>query len=308
MLKVERWTSDVHIPPVSTVNVHHLELFYYVARHGGITEAVRRMPYGIQQPAVSAQILQLERMLGVKLFQRRPFSLTAAGAKLYAFIQPFFGELSRVAAELRGQASHFIRIGASGPVLRHHVPQALRQIRKAMPQLALNLYEAYEAQLVDMLRKDEIDLAITVLHESAPAGLNSQLLLSVQPALVVPKSSRLRSAQELWDRDTIDEPLISLPAHDGIAANFQRGLEKLGVDWAPALVVSSLELIETCVAEGFGIGATIVVPGISAPAGLRWLPLPGFDPVPVGVLWSGDPFPLVKTLTAEFQKYARGLE
>ena len=47
------------------MNVHHLELFYYVAKHEGITAAVRKMPYGIQQPAVSGQILQLERDLGV---------------------------------------------------------------------------------------------------------------------------------------------------------------------------------------------------------------------------------------------------
>ena len=37
------------------MNVHHLELFYYVARHGGISQAVRHIPYGIQQPAVSGQ-------------------------------------------------------------------------------------------------------------------------------------------------------------------------------------------------------------------------------------------------------------
>ena len=37
------------------MNIHHLELFYYVARHGGISEAVRNMPYGIQQPAISGQ-------------------------------------------------------------------------------------------------------------------------------------------------------------------------------------------------------------------------------------------------------------
>ena len=56
-------------------DVHHLELFYYVAKHQGITAAVRKMPYGIQQPAVSGQLLQLEKHLGVKLFHRRPFSL-----------------------------------------------------------------------------------------------------------------------------------------------------------------------------------------------------------------------------------------
>ncbi len=46
------------------MNIHHLELFYYVARHGGISEAVRNMPYGIQQPAMSGQIIQLEEFLG----------------------------------------------------------------------------------------------------------------------------------------------------------------------------------------------------------------------------------------------------
>ena len=42
------------------MNIHHLELFYFVAKYEGITAAVRKMPYGIQQPAVSGQILQLE--------------------------------------------------------------------------------------------------------------------------------------------------------------------------------------------------------------------------------------------------------
>ena len=81
------------------MNVHHLELFYYVARHGGITEAVRNIPYGIQQPAVSGQVAQLEEYLGVTLFQRRPFALTPPGEKLFRFIQPFFSNLDAVASE-----------------------------------------------------------------------------------------------------------------------------------------------------------------------------------------------------------------
>ena len=52
------------------MNIHHLELFYYVAKHGGISEAVRNMPYGIQQPAISGQVIQLEEFLGVTLFHR----------------------------------------------------------------------------------------------------------------------------------------------------------------------------------------------------------------------------------------------
>ena len=59
------------------MNIHHLELFYYVARHGGIVPAVRNMPYGIQQPAVSGQIdfAHLQKSFGFgagRFMERKP--------------------------------------------------------------------------------------------------------------------------------------------------------------------------------------------------------------------------------------------
>src|SRR5690349_16482350 len=105
------------------MNIHHLELFYYVAKHGGITEAVRNIPYGIQQPAVSGQVAQLEAFLGVTLFQRRPFALTPPGEKLYKFIYPFFSGVDAIATELQGGETRQLRIGASTIVLRDHFPQ-----------------------------------------------------------------------------------------------------------------------------------------------------------------------------------------
>src|SRR5947199_7075004 len=110
------------------MNIHHLELFYYVARHGGITEAVRNIPYGIQQPAMSGQVIQLEEFLGVTLFQRRPFTLTSAGQELYCFIQPFFNNLNSVADKLRGGVSQQMRIGASEIVLRDYLPPVLQAV------------------------------------------------------------------------------------------------------------------------------------------------------------------------------------
>src|SRR5947209_8598238 len=58
---------------ITRVNIHHLELFYHVVKHRGISAASRRMPYGIQQPAISGQLSQLEKSLGVRLVERRPF-------------------------------------------------------------------------------------------------------------------------------------------------------------------------------------------------------------------------------------------
>ncbi len=65
------------------MNPHHLELFYYVAKSKGVSQAAKQMPYGIQQPSVSAQVNALERDLGVTLYERRPFKLTPAGEELF---------------------------------------------------------------------------------------------------------------------------------------------------------------------------------------------------------------------------------
>src|SRR5580704_14435344 len=140
-LRIRRESIKLRRSSFKSMNVHHLELFYYVARHGGITEAVRNIPYGIQQPAISGQVAQLEEHLGVVLFHRRPFALTAAGEKLYRFIEPFFGNLEAVAAELQGGETRQIRIGASTIVLRDHLPELLRNLRKKFPHLKVALRE-----------------------------------------------------------------------------------------------------------------------------------------------------------------------
>ena len=275
------------------MNVHHLELFYYVARHGGIMPAVRNIPYGIQQPAVSAQVAQLEEFLGVTLFRRRPFALTPAGEKLYAFIQPFFSNLDKIAADFQGgQARHF-RIGASTIVLRDHLPKLLQGARKKFPGLKVSLREGYPAQLEDLLAKDEVDLVITLIERKPPAGFHSLVLLELPVVLLVEKSSRLKSAEELWTRDKIDEPLICLPAHEGLAKNFLTQLTELGVEWFPAVEASSMDLIENYVADGLGIGVSVRVPSQPLPKNVRALPLKNFPPARIGALWRGKTTPLL---------------
>src|SRR5580700_5871147 len=133
------------------MNVHYLELFYYVARHGGIAAAVRNIPYGIQQPAVSAQIASLEETLGVKLFQRRPFLLTAAGTELFGFIEPFFGGLEAVERSIRATAEPQLRIAAPSIVLHDYMPDVLQRVRAKFPRFRLHLHEATRVEAKKLL-------------------------------------------------------------------------------------------------------------------------------------------------------------
>ena len=289
------------------MNVHHLELFYYVAKHGGIMPAVRNIPYGIQQPAVSAQVSELEEFLGVTLFQRRPFELTPAGARLYEFIQPFFGNLTKLTNELQGGQARHIRVGASTIVLRDHVPQLLRGLRKKFPALKVSFREGYPAQFSTMLEQDEIDVAVTLIEKRIPAGLQSLTLLELPLVLLVEKSGRYKSVAELWELDKIEESLICLPATESPSRLFLQELHKIGVDWFPGIEASSTDLIETYVANGLGIGLSVGIPRKHFPANVRVLPLAGFPLVTIGALWRGKKTVLVEALLAECQLQAKVL-
>jgi DNA-binding transcriptional LysR family regulator len=290
------------------MNIHHLELFYYVAKHEGIMPAVRHIPYGIQQPAVSSQIAQLENALGVPLFQRRPFLLTTAGKELYAFIQPFFSSLDAVEERIRGKSLPHFRFGASGTVLRVYLPDIAKQMAKVVPQMRLSLREGHQPQLLDWLTRREIDMALTTLDGKPPAGTRAVSLIKLPLALLVTKSSRYTSAKQLWDCDRIQEPLISLPAHEGVARRFQQGLRQVGVDWFPSIEVTTLDLTETYVNNGHGFGIAIADPRHQPLPNVRVLPLDGFPLVELGVIWQGKLTPLMKVFLDTTQQRARDLQ
>ena len=287
------------------MNIHHLELFYYVARHGGITEAVRNIPYGIQQPAVSGQVALLEEYLGVTLFQRRPFGLTPAGEKLYHFIEPFFTNLDAMASDLQGGKTRQIRIGASTIVLRDYLPELCQNVRTRFPNLKISLREGYPAEFESLLLKEELALAVTAIEKTPAAGLHSVALVELPLVLLVEKSNRLTSADELWRRDKIDEPLICLPPAEAITKSFQQGLTRLGVDWFPAIEVSSLDLIEAYVANGFGTGVAVQVPYAKMSPKVRTVPLPDFAPVTLGALWRGKTSALLQAFLDEIRLRAK---
>jgi DNA-binding transcriptional LysR family regulator len=290
------------------MNVHHLELFYYVAKYRGITPAVRQMPYGIQQPAVSGQILQLERDLGVKLFHRRPFALTPPGEELYAHISGFFSKLPQVAARLRGEESQHLRLAATAAVLTNHIPDILAALRKEYPDLRLSLRDVPPTEVEALLTTQEIDVAITLLHEKLAAGVQSVELLRLPIILIAPEDSPVRRfAQVAKDGPEIAASLVSQPPHETLIKLFQRELEKRGLHWKPKVEVNSLELVESYVSKGYGFGLTVDIPGRKLPAGLRRIPLSGFPPLRIGLIHQGRLNPVAQRFTQAVVEYAEAL-
>lgn len=289
------------------MNLHHVELFYHVAKHGGITRAVRYMPYGIQQPAVSSQILRLEEDLGAKLFERQPFRLTAAGRELFEFARPFFDHSDAVAARLRSKQAPVLRIAASELILRDYLPSIFERLRRKHPQVKFALRAGFQADLETWLKESEIDLAITPLNARPVPGLKCLPIVKLPAVLLVAKSSPIKTAPQLWARSPIDEPLICLPPAEPLTQVFNQGLRALKVIWPTAIEASSTEVVTQYVANGYGIGVGVNLPHLIKHPNVRIVSLQNFEPVEIAALWQPPVSPLQNDLLEAIADRAREL-
>jgi DNA-binding transcriptional LysR family regulator len=94
---------------------------------------------------------------------------------------------------------------------------------------------------------------------------------------------------------------LSAGPFETIPRQFQQGLARLGIDWLPRIEVSSLSLIETYVAYGYGIGLYVDIPRYQYAPKIRVLPLDDFAPVVLGALWCGKKTPMIEAFITEIK-------
>jgi DNA-binding transcriptional LysR family regulator len=281
------------------MNVHHLELFYYVAKNGGVSAAARAMPYGIQQPAISAQILQLEDALGVTLYQRRPFQLTREGQALYDFVAPFFSGLAEMGDRIRGGGEKRLRIAAAEIVQRDYLPELLARMRRRVKGFHFTLTHGRQQEIETLLAAQEIDIGLGTLMDKTAANVEARELLRLPMVLLVSKQSGITKAPQIFEKDRIDLPLVTMEAKDVVSRAFQAALRQRGLEWLPSLEVGSLDLVVRYVAEGFGAGLALRHPRVELPAGVKALALDDFPPLSFGALWTGRLSALGEAFLAE---------
>ena len=110
----------------------------------------------------------------------------------------------------------------------------------------------------------------------------------------VPRRSKLKSAEDLWRKDVIEEPLIRLPATEMITRVFQKGLQQRKIDWPHTIEASSVGLVTRYVANGYGVGVSVAASEAVKHKDVRVLPLEDFDSIEIALLSNGKPTPLVE--------------
>ena len=166
-----------------------------VARVGSFTRAANDL--GLSQPALSRQVMALEKHLGVRIFDRvgRSVRLTAAGEDLINRITPLLEEMSRVTINLAtaaNQAAGRVRLGTSESIAVHVLPALLRNFMTQHRRIDLRLTCSTTDNLPDMVAQGEVDLAVTSI-EYEPPGLQVTPLWQDELVLVLPMNHPARS-------------------------------------------------------------------------------------------------------------------
>ena len=84
-------------------------------------------------------------------------------------------------------------------------------------------------------------------------------------------------------------------------------LSRLKVDWFTGIEVGTIELVETYVTNGYGIGLSVAIPKTKHKPHIRHLALEGFPPATFGVLWQGKLQPITQAFLTCIQEAAKVL-
>lgn len=147
-----------------------LRTFLAVCHEGSISGAARRL--NISQPSVSVAIAQLERSLKGRLFGRgrQGITLTPEGRALQRraeMMEVLLAEAEEAVALAGAGVRGPLRIGGTPGALVSLVPAAITRMERGN-RMALTVIERVDAQLTDLLRRGEIELAVVTTGIEAP--------------------------------------------------------------------------------------------------------------------------------------------
>lgn len=192
------------------INLRQLRAFASIGHLASFTKAANVLH--TSQPALSAQILQLEDGLGVKLFDRstRSVALTQAGADLLPVVDKLLADLGDVVARANDVARKNIgrvTVAALPTVSSTLLPLAVARMRERHPGITIVLKDALAERIVALIRAGDVDFGIT----SAPPS-DSRLvfrpLATDRMVAVLPRAHPLARVRTITLAKLLEHPLI----------------------------------------------------------------------------------------------------
>ncbi|MBP3411576.1 MAG: LysR family transcriptional regulator [Clostridia bacterium] len=237
------------------MDLRSLNTFIQVAEMNSFTRAGASLGYS--QPTVSFQIKQLEKELGVQLFERvgHTVSLTDAGRHALAYAQQIcrmsqeMAEGAEAPRELRGE----IRLATADSLCTPLIMQAFASFRREHPKVSLHVTTAGTAELFRLLDHNEVDLVCTLDNHI----YNTNYIIANEEKIgvhfVAPADHPLGARGMLSIEDLLHQPFLLTEKDMSYGRLLHEHLARYSREIQPILEIGSADLICKLVSDGLGL-------------------------------------------------------
>jgi LysR family hydrogen peroxide-inducible transcriptional activator len=248
------------------ITLRQLRYLSALAKHGHFGRAAEAC--SVTQPALSMQIRDLERTLGVQVVERRPGEviLTDVGREVARRGEDVLAasrDLVDFARHRGGVLTGRLTLGVIPSLAPYLLPRILPALQKQFPELRLELRETQTRQLIDDVKNGTLDAAMLALP-LAETEIEALKLFDDTFLLAVPANDPRPDDQRIKASEIDQSRLILL--EDGhclrdqalaFCATARGGFSAAGT----AFAASSLSTVIQMVASGYGV---TLIPQIAA--------------------------------------------
>lgn len=250
------------------LSLDRLRAFAYVVELGSFSAAAERLE--LTQPAISLQVRELEKHVGVRLIERvgRRAAPTAAGEELLGHARRIDAEVS---AALDAMSRHAkgtvgrIRLGTGDTACIYFLPPVLRALRNKFPSLDIVVRTGNTPDILKSVEDNTIDVGLITLP--APGRM-----FDIQPVLddefvAITSRGAVALPEKVTPSDLAKLPVVLYEPGAHTRQLIDQWAMRAGVSLKPVMELGSVEAIKELVGAGLGCG---IVPALSLPtAGAR---------------------------------------
>ncbi|MGC9972093.1 MAG: LysR family transcriptional regulator [Bryobacteraceae bacterium] len=208
------------------------------------------------QPAISAQVRQLEQELNTQLFERfgSRISLTTAGRIFCQFAEQILG-LRRQAQDAIGELERTPRgelvIAANEATCIYVLPKVFSEYKRLFPNVQLLVERSYGSRIVEALLENVADFGITQIPIQE-RRIQVVKIHSDEIKVIVAAGHPLAGKRSVAAAELVDYPLL-LPKYGTTRARLNEWLELVEDSVNVSMELDSTEMVKRFVMAGLGI-------------------------------------------------------
>jgi DNA-binding transcriptional LysR family regulator len=243
------------------MELRHLRYFVAVAEQLHFRHAAEMVH--VAQPALSQQIRQLEKEIGVTLFERsrHKVRLTSAGKAFYENAQAVLQQAAQAVAQARkvehGEAGT-LRVGFVSTAAISVLPDAIKKLRQQVPLAEVELNELAAGEQIEGLYRELLDIGF--IHAKLPDEDVLETMVVARDRLIaaVPESTELARSRRIDLRALASWTAIMPARHStsGFYEHVRMAYHKAGV--TPSRIHHTRLLQTGLLLVGAGVGVSIV--------------------------------------------------